>query len=133
MDWKGFFKFTKVKIIYLIIIALIILISGLLEDQIMYCNVAPCPQKESTLVAQKINSIVTLDLEYINSDLSYTNTHWALGIKNFMQDLFGFSAGTVYRSISFVIGMIIHYLLISVIMYIYELFKKKSKDTSSAV
>jgi hypothetical protein len=129
MGWKEFFKLTKVKIIYLIVIAIVIIISGSLASNVMYCFIAPCNQKTSTIVGQKIYSVVTFNFNYLGGDLShdfsYINTHSAVKVKNFLRDTLHISAGTAYRSISFIIGMIIHYFLISVIIHGIDYFRSK--------
>ena len=132
MDWKEFFNFPKFKWTYLVIMALVILISGAFADNVIYCFIAPCNQALSTGIGQKINSITTFSFEYINPDFSYINTQSAVRIKNFMRDNLGFSAGTAYSTISFIVGMIMHFLIISVISYGYGTFKKEPESASSA-
>jgi hypothetical protein len=118
MDWKLFFKFTKTKVVYLIVIALIILISGSFADNVIMCIQAPCPQESSSIFGQNIYSIVTFGKLFIN-------TQFAVTIKNFMHATFGFSAGTAYKTLSFIISLILHYLLISAIISGYTYFRKK--------
>jgi hypothetical protein len=118
MNSIEFFKFTKTKWVYLIIIALIILISGIFANNVIYCIQAPCDQKSSTIMGQNIYSIVTFNELLINTQI-------AVKIKNFMGDLFGISAGTTYRTLSFIISLIIHYIIISTILYGYNYLKKK--------
>jgi len=113
---KGFFKLTKTKVIYLIVIALILFISGSLAQHVIYCVVAPCPQFTSTIIAQKIYSIVTFNELFIN-------TKFAVQFKNLMQPLM--SAGSAYLILSFIISMIVHYLIISFIIQGYKYFKNK--------
>ena len=118
MGLKEFFKFTKTKIIYLIVIILIILISWVFANNVMVCIIGPCDQESSTIIGQNIYSIVTFNELFINTQI-------ALKIKNLMRDLFGFSAGTTYRVLSLIISLIIHYILISTIIHGYKYFKKK--------
>jgi hypothetical protein len=115
---KEFFKLTKVKIIYLIIITLIIIISGILAQNIIYCIQAPCIQPLSTIMSQSFYSIFTFGELFINSDV-------ALQFKNLLQPTF--SAGTSYLIFSFVISIILHYLLISIIMRMYKYYTSKNK------
>jgi hypothetical protein len=115
---REFFKLTKVKIIYLIIIALIIIISGILAQNVFYCIQAPCIQPLSTVIGRIFYSFVTFGELFINSNV-------ALQFKNLLQPTF--SAGTSYLIFSFAVSMIFHYLLISIIMGIYKYYNHKNK------
>jgi hypothetical protein len=116
---KEFFKLTKIKIIYLIIIAFIIIISGILSQNVIYCIQAPCIQPLSTTIGQSFYSVFTFGELFINSNV-------ALQFKNLLQPTF--SAGTSYLIFSFIISIILHYLLISIIMRMYKYYTSKNKN-----
>ena len=118
MNWKEFFKLTKVKIIYLIVIVLILLISGNLAQNAIYCLQAPCNQSTSTIVSQKIYSIVTFNELFVN-------TKFALQFKNLLQPFL--SANLSYLIFSFIISIVLHYIIISLIVCIYKYYKKRRK------
>ena len=121
---SGYLGFNRIKLAYLLAMFVIILITGMLAQNVIYCIVPPCDQPASTLISQQIYSIASFNLEYINPDLSYVDTPVAVGIKNFVTDLSTASAGTVYLIISLIVGMIVHYLIITVIYYFYLNLRK---------
>jgi len=117
---KRFFKLTKVKIIYLIAVGLMIIISGILAQRVIYCIRAPCPQSASTMIGQVIYSVLTFNRLFVN-------TGFAVKFKNLLEPVF--SAGVSYLIFSFVISIILHYVLISLIIAIYRYFKRKRKKS----
>ena len=112
MYLKLFFEPTKLKLIYLLIVGAIILVSGIMSENVIYCFTTPCDQPPSTLASQQIYSVASFNFQYINPGISYLNNQIAVGIKNFLQPL---PAGTTYLIISLVTGLIIHYIIICVI------------------
>lgn len=122
MGWKDFFKLTKIKIIYLVIIAIIIIISGILSQSVIECIRAPCNQLISTIISQKVYSIVTFGELFIN-------TSFSLQIKNLLNQMF--SAGTIYLILSLIISIILHYFLISIIIYFYNNLRIKLKKNKT--
>lgn len=112
---QNFLKISRAKKILLITIGIIIFASGSLADNVIYCIQAPCPQMATTVIGEKIYSVFTFNRLFIN-------TQFALAIKNFFQPTL--SAGTTYFILSFIISIIIWYLLISLIMCVYHFFSK---------
>jgi len=119
---KEFFKPTKIILVYLIVIGIAILVSGILADDVIYCDQAPCNEKPTTIIGQQIYSIISFNFEYINPDFSYTNTQFALGIKNLLIPLI--PAGEAYLLLSLIIGLIVHYLIICLVVHVYNIYRK---------
>ncbi len=115
---KKFFKLTKTKIIYLIAVGLMIIISGVLAQRVIYCIRAPCPQPAPTIIGQSIYNVLTFNR-------LFTNTGFAVSFKNLLEPIL--SASWSYLVFSFVISIILHYILISLIVEGYYYFNKKKK------
>ena len=115
MNAYDFFKPTKGKIIYLIMVGLIILILGIAAQDVRYCIRAPCDQSTSAIISQKIYPLVSFNFSYIN-------TRAALAIKNLLNP--SFSAGAAYLFISLIVGLLLHYSLICFIFYLHRLIVK---------
>jgi len=115
---KEFFKLTKTKTIYLVAIGLVIIVSGILAQRVIYCIRTPCPQFTSTIIGQVIYSVLTFNRLFVN-------TGFAVKFKNLLEPVF--SASVSYLIFSFVISLILHYILISLIIIVYYYFKRKRR------
>lgn len=118
MPCQNFLNVTKIKAILLTLIGTTILVSGSLADNVMYCFMAPCSQSTSTIIGQIIYRILTFNELFINTQL-------AVGVKNLLQPIF--SAGTTYLMLSFVISIVVWYLIISLLLCFYSRFSKNNK------
>lgn len=115
---QDFLNITKIKAILLALVGTTILISGTLADNIVYCFVAPCPQNTSMIIGQIIYRILTFNELFVN-------TQFAVGIKNLLQP--ALSAGATYLIFSFVISIVVWYLLISLLLCFSGIFSKNNK------
>lgn len=111
---KEFFKLTKGKIIYLAIIIIILLISLFMASTRRMCDPIPCYQPAAA-IGSYVYSIVTFG--YFPSGL----------LKEF-DNLYDFISGSTFgRLISFLFVILLHYILISLIIFGYNYFKSKNK------
>ena len=116
MNVSEFLKITKGKVIYLGAIFLIILISGILASNTIQCIQAPCGQSLSSEISEKVYSFVSFNEFGLN-------TQFALTMKNALRPII--STGTTYFLLSLIISVILHYILISLIVLIYNKTKLK--------
>lgn len=118
MSCYNFLGVSKTKVILLTLIGTTILVSGSVADKVIYCFQAPCSQNFSTIIGQIVYRILTFNELLIN-------TQFAVGIKNLFQPVF--SAGTTYLILSFVISIVVWYLLISLMLCFYDILLKNNK------
>jgi hypothetical protein len=118
MSCRNFLNITRTKAILLTLVGTTILVSGSLADNVMYCIQAPCPQNTSTIIGQNIYLILTFNELFMN-------TRFTGGIEDFFRPVL--SVGTSYLILSFVISIIVWYLLVSLLLCFYSLLLKNNK------
>jgi len=111
----------KIRIIYITVVILIILITISFARHSNVCDMAyssnsVCGQEISVIISQKIYSIFTFNEILSNNNLSKKIDHI----------FYDYTSLIYHKSITFFVSLFLHYIFISIILYVYVYFKKKN-------